>query len=59
MRNAGRRPEERHSAVCPGIIETPMVSSILETQPDAMAAMMKDVPTGRLGRAEEIAVAVL
>jgi NAD(P)-dependent dehydrogenase (short-subunit alcohol dehydrogenase family) len=45
--------------VCPGIIETPMVSSILETQPDAMAAMMKDVPIGRLGRAEEIAVAVL
>ncbi|MDR6872215.1 NAD(P)-dependent dehydrogenase (short-subunit alcohol dehydrogenase family) [Bosea sp. BE125] len=49
----------RINAVCPGIIETPMVSGMLETQADAMAEMMKEVPIGRLGRPEEIADAVL
>lgn len=49
----------RINAVCPGIIATPMVTGMLETQPEAMGAMMKDVPIGRLGRAEEIADAVL
>lgn len=49
----------RINAVCPGIIETPMVSDMLESQPEAMAEMMKDVPIKRLGRAEEIADAVL
>ena len=49
----------RINAVCPGIIETPMVMGMLETQPEAMAALMKEVPMGRLGRAEEIADAVL
>ena len=49
----------RVNAVCPGIIETPMVMGMLETQPEAMAALMKEVPMGRLGRAEEIADAVL
>ena len=36
-----------------------MVTVMLETQPEAMDVMMKDVPIGRLGRAEEIADAVL
>ncbi len=49
----------RINAVCPGIIETPMVMGMLATQPEAMAALMKEVPMGRLGRAEEIADAVL
>ncbi|WP_425285570.1 SDR family NAD(P)-dependent oxidoreductase [Bosea vaviloviae] len=49
----------RINAVCPGIIETPMVTVMLETQADAMAEMMKEVPIGRLGRPEEIADAVL
>lgn len=49
----------RINAVCPGIIETPMVSGMLESQADAMAEMMKEVPIGRLGRAEEVADAVL
>lgn len=47
------------NAICPGIIETPMVSGMLESQPEAMADLMKEVPIGRLGRAEEIADAVL
>lgn len=49
----------RINAICPGIIETPMVTGMLETQPDAMDALMKVVPMGRLGKAEEIADAVL
>ncbi|HEN3635880.1 TPA: glucose 1-dehydrogenase [Yersinia enterocolitica] len=49
----------RVNAICPGIIETPMVSGMLESQPEAMAELMKDVPIKRLGRAEEIADAVL
>ncbi len=49
----------RVNAVCPGIIETPMVASMLVGEAEAMKEMMKDVPIGRLGRAEEIADAVL
>jgi NAD(P)-dependent dehydrogenase (short-subunit alcohol dehydrogenase family) len=49
----------RINAVCPGIIETPMVASMLVSQQEAMKEMMKEVPIGRLGQAEEIAAAVL
>lgn len=49
----------RVNAICPGIIETPMVSGMLKSQAEAMAELMKDVPIKRLGRAEEIADAVL
>lgn len=49
----------RINAVCPGIIDTPMVSGMLEKEPEAMDLLMKDQPIGRLGRAEEIAAAVL
>jgi NAD(P)-dependent dehydrogenase (short-subunit alcohol dehydrogenase family) len=47
------------NAVCPGIIETPMVAGMLATQAEAMKELMRDVPIGRLGRPEEIAAAVL
>lgn len=49
----------RVNAVCPGIINTPMVSGMLEKEPEAMDLLMKDQPIGRLGRAEEVAAAVL
>src|SRR6266404_3400047 len=49
----------RVNAVCPGIIDTPMVAEMKESQAEAMDEMMKDVPIKRLGRAEEIADAVL
>src|SRR6266576_3401860 len=49
----------RINAVCPGIIDTPMVASMLTGQPEAMKEMMKEQPIGRLGRPEEIAAAVL
>jgi NAD(P)-dependent dehydrogenase (short-subunit alcohol dehydrogenase family) len=49
----------RINAVCPGIIETPMVASMLVSQPEAMKELMKEQPIGRLGRPEEVAAAVL
>src|SRR6266851_1011659 len=49
----------RVNAVCPGTIDTPMVAGMLEGQAAAMAEIMKEQPIGRLGRADEIAAAVL
>lgn len=49
----------RINAVCPGIVATPMVTDMLASQPEAMKQLMKEQPIGRLGRAEEIAAAVL
>jgi NAD(P)-dependent dehydrogenase (short-subunit alcohol dehydrogenase family) len=49
----------RINAVCPGIIETPMVADMLVREAEAMKELMKDVPMARLGRPEEIAAAVL
>src|SRR3989440_5628030 len=49
----------RINAVCPGTIDTPMVTAMLEKQADAMKEIMRDQPIGRLGRPEEIASAVL
>jgi NAD(P)-dependent dehydrogenase (short-subunit alcohol dehydrogenase family) len=49
----------RINAICPGTIETPMVAGMLASEPDAMNAIMKDQPIGRLGRPDEIAAAVL
>ena len=49
----------RINAVCPGTIDTPMVSDMLAKQADAMKEIMRDQPIGRLGRPEEIPSAVL
>jgi NAD(P)-dependent dehydrogenase (short-subunit alcohol dehydrogenase family) len=49
----------RINAICPGTINTPMVSDMLEKQADAMKEIMRDQPIGRLGESEEIAAAVL
>jgi NAD(P)-dependent dehydrogenase (short-subunit alcohol dehydrogenase family) len=49
----------RINAVCPGTIDTPMVADMLEGQAQAMAEIMKQQSIGRLGRAEEVAAAVL
>ena len=49
----------RINAVCPGLIHTSMLDKMMATQADALHAMLKDVPIGRLGRPEEIASAVL
>ncbi|WP_242447674.1 SDR family oxidoreductase [Priestia endophytica] len=47
------------NAVCPGIIETPMVERMLTTQSDEMQELMKVVPIGRLAKPEEVASVVL
>ncbi|KAB2331381.1 SDR family NAD(P)-dependent oxidoreductase [Bacillus mesophilum] len=49
----------RINAVCPGIIETPMVENMLATESDAMDELMKQVPIARLAKAEEVASVVL
>jgi NAD(P)-dependent dehydrogenase (short-subunit alcohol dehydrogenase family) len=49
----------RINAVCPGIIDTPMVAGMKESEGPAMDQLMREVPIARLGRAEEIASAVL
>jgi NAD(P)-dependent dehydrogenase (short-subunit alcohol dehydrogenase family) len=50
----------RINAVCPGLIWTPMVDEMVAAgQGEALKAMEKSVPMGRVGRPEEIANAVL
>jgi NAD(P)-dependent dehydrogenase (short-subunit alcohol dehydrogenase family) len=46
----------RVNAICPGVIDTPMGDSI---DPAAMKEFLRDQPIGRMGRAEEVAQAVL
>ena len=50
----------RINAVCPGLIETAMSDQMKAAgQAEALDAMVKEVPIGRIGRAEEIADVVL
>jgi NAD(P)-dependent dehydrogenase (short-subunit alcohol dehydrogenase family) len=50
----------RINAVCPGLIWTPMADQMVaDGQGEALKGMEKAVPMGRVGRAEEIADAVL
>jgi NAD(P)-dependent dehydrogenase (short-subunit alcohol dehydrogenase family) len=50
----------RINAVCPGLIWTPMADQMVAAgQGDALKAMEKSIPMGRVGRPEEIATAVL
>jgi NAD(P)-dependent dehydrogenase (short-subunit alcohol dehydrogenase family) len=49
----------RVNAVCPGIIETPMVAKMASKHPEAMRAMLAEQPNKRMGRPDEIASAVL
>jgi len=50
----------RVNAVCPGLIWTPMADQMVAGgQGDALKAMEKSIPMGRVGRPEEVADAVL
>jgi len=50
----------RINAVCPGLIQTPMSDQMVAAgQGEALKAMEKSIPMGRVGRPEEIANAVL
>jgi NAD(P)-dependent dehydrogenase (short-subunit alcohol dehydrogenase family) len=53
------RQKIRINAVCPGAIETPMLSRIFEVIPQRGARMAEIEPVGRLGTPDEIAAAVL
>jgi NAD(P)-dependent dehydrogenase (short-subunit alcohol dehydrogenase family) len=50
----------RINAICPGLIHTPMADQMIAGgQKEALDAMVQMVPIGRMGRADEIADAVL
>lgn len=49
----------RVNAVCPGVIETPMVQRLIDRHPGAAEAMVAGHPIGRVGKPEEIAEAVI
>ena len=44
----------RTNAICPGPIETPLLTSWLLTDPEAKALRLNRNPTGRFGRPEDI-----
>ncbi|MFO7925726.1 MAG: SDR family oxidoreductase [Halobacteriota archaeon] len=49
----------RVNAVCPGVIDTPMVARTKEEDPETIDATAAATPIGRLGQPEEIASAVV
>jgi NAD(P)-dependent dehydrogenase (short-subunit alcohol dehydrogenase family) len=49
----------RVNAVCPGIIETPMMDRFSGGTPEGRARVIAQEPIGRMGTAEEIAAAVV
>ncbi len=49
----------RVNAVCPGVIQTPMIDRFVGDDPAAQAAMAQGAPMARVGRPDEIASAVL
>lgn len=49
----------RINAICPGAIETPMVADMIVREGISQEDLLRHQPTGRLGRPEEIASAVL
>lgn len=57
LRYAAR--DVRINCVCPSAIDTPMVADMKTTQPGAMEEIFHLQVIGRLGRAEEVAAAVL
>jgi len=49
----------RVNAVCPGIIETPMVSGVFQESPKFKEMIIKAEPIGRMGQPTEIAAATV
>jgi NAD(P)-dependent dehydrogenase (short-subunit alcohol dehydrogenase family) len=49
----------RVNAVCPGVIQTPMVDRVVAEDPGMEQQLAAGAPLGRLGRPEEVAAAVL
>ncbi|HZD52702.1 MAG TPA: SDR family NAD(P)-dependent oxidoreductase, partial [Woeseiaceae bacterium] len=48
----------RVNAVCPGVIQTPMVDRVVHDQPEMEQSLIAGEPIGRLGRPAEVAAAV-
>ncbi len=49
----------RVNAVCPGIVDTPMMERFAGATPEGRARVIAQEPIGRMGNPEEIAAAVL
>ena len=49
----------RVNAVCPGVIQTPMVEGVIKAQPELTEGLLALEPVGRLGQPEEIAQTVV
>ncbi len=49
----------RINAVCPGIIDTPMMQRFTGGTPEGLERVIAQEPVGRMGKPEEIAAAVL
>jgi len=49
----------RVNAVCPGVVDTPMMRAFVDGKPEIERAMIGTLPFGRMGRSEEIAEAVV
>jgi NAD(P)-dependent dehydrogenase (short-subunit alcohol dehydrogenase family) len=49
----------RINAVCPGVIDTPLIAPNMKDRPQVQKAYIDMEPIGRLGKPEEIAAAVL
>jgi len=49
----------RVNAVCPGVIQTPMVARLTSQRPEMAEALVAAEPMGRTGKPEEIAEAVV
>ncbi len=49
----------RVNAVCPAMIETPMVAHLMKTNPDDAARVLAVTPMGRVGQPSEVADAAL
>ena len=49
----------RVNAVCPGMVDTPMIQSWFDTNPDLAKAVLATMPGGKLGRPEQVAEAAV
>ena len=51
-------PEITINTLAPGLIDTPRLRLVAEQSTDEMSALIRDIPLGRLGDAEEVGAAV-
>jgi NAD(P)-dependent dehydrogenase (short-subunit alcohol dehydrogenase family) len=49
----------RVNAICPGVIDTPMVRRVVEANPQMEEALKATEPVGRFGKPEEVAALVV